>query len=143
MDRTYVAKQLNIALTFLAQKLEMSESEQMEIADIYPAWADSRSYKVGDIFKYGVNKDNETQLWKVVQAHTSQAQWTPDKSPSLYVKIGFTGSGIPIWVRPQGAFDAYNKGDKVSYKEKIYESLIDGNVWAPDEYPAGWKEVKA
>jgi len=141
MNRAYVAKQMNIALKFLAQKLVMSESEQMEIADLYPAWEPGRAYKVDDIVKYGVNQDNETQLWKVIQAHTSQDSWTPDNAPSLFYKIGFTGDGMPIWTRPQGSHDAYNTGDKVSYKGKIYVSLIDGNVWDPDEYPAGWKEV--
>ena len=49
---------------------------------------------------------------------------------------------IPDYVQPTGAHDAYQKGDKVRYNGKVYESLIDGNVWAPDVYPAGWKEVK-
>ena len=47
----------------------------------------------------------------------------------------------PAFVQPTGAHDAYKKGDKVSYNGKNYESLIEGNVWAPDVYPAGWKEV--
>ena len=47
----------------------------------------------------------------------------------------------PAFVQPTGAHDAYKKGDKVSYNGKNYESLIDGNAYAPDVYPAGWKEV--
>lgn len=47
----------------------------------------------------------------------------------------------PEYVQPTGAHDAYQTGDRVSYNGKIYESLINGNVWAPDVYPAGWKEV--
>lgn len=49
---------------------------------------------------------------------------------------------IPDFVQPTGAHDAYQKGNKVRYNGKVYESLIDGNVWAPDVYPAGWKEVE-
>ena len=45
------------------------------------------------------------------------------------------------FVQPSGAHDAYNVGDRVSYHEKVYESVIDGNVWSPDVYPAGWTEV--
>lgn len=48
---------------------------------------------------------------------------------------------IPEWVQPTGAYNAYNIGDKVRYKGQIYESIIDGNVWAPDVYPAGWREI--
>ena len=47
----------------------------------------------------------------------------------------------PAFVQPTGAHDAYKKGDKVSYNGKNYESLINGNAYAPDVYPAGWKEI--
>ena len=47
----------------------------------------------------------------------------------------------PAFVQPTGAHDAYKKGDRVSYNGKNYESLINGNAYAPDVYPAGWKEV--
>lgn len=48
---------------------------------------------------------------------------------------------IPEFVQPTGAHDAYNKGDKVSFNGKIYESLIDANVYSPSAYPLGWQEV--
>lgn len=47
----------------------------------------------------------------------------------------------PEWVQPLGGHDAYKTGDRVMYQGKIYESTIDWNVWAPDVYPAGWKEI--
>lgn len=37
-----------------------------------------------------------------------------------------------------GAHDAYNTGDIVDYNGTLYQSTIDGNVWSPDAYPAGW-----
>ena len=49
---------------------------------------------------------------------------------------------IPDWVQPTGAHDAYNIGDRVRYQGKVYESTINGNVWSPDVYPAGWKEIE-
>ena len=49
---------------------------------------------------------------------------------------------VPDWVQPTGAHDAYNIGDRVRYQGKIWESTINGNVWAPDIYPAGWKEIE-
>ena len=44
----------------------------------------------------------------------------------------------PAWVQPTGAHDAYSAGDQVAYNGKHYVSNIDGNVWSPDAYPAGW-----
>ena len=45
----------------------------------------------------------------------------------------------PAWVQPTGAHDCYNTGDKVTYNGQHYVSKIDGNVWSPDAYPAGWQ----
>lgn len=44
------------------------------------------------------------------------------------------------WVRPDSN-TAYMIGDKVIFNEKIYESLIDNNVWSPAEYSDGWSEI--
>ena len=56
---------------------------------------------------------------------------------------GPTPEEYPEWVQPTGAHDAYNTGDKVTYNGKHYQSTMDGNVWSPDSYPQGWKEVTA
>lgn len=47
----------------------------------------------------------------------------------------------PEYVRPTGAHDAYNTGDKIIYNSKQYICQMDGCVWNPDTYPDGWKEV--
>ena len=45
------------------------------------------------------------------------------------------------FVQPTGAHDAYNLGDRVTYSGRVYESIINGNVWSPDVYPDGWEIV--
>lgn len=47
----------------------------------------------------------------------------------------------PAWVQPTGAHDCYNTGDKVTYNGQHYVSKINGNVWSPEAYPAGWEAV--
>lgn len=47
----------------------------------------------------------------------------------------------PEYKQPTGAHDAYNIGDKVTYNGKKYVCKMNGCVWAPDVYPAGWEEV--
>ena len=47
----------------------------------------------------------------------------------------------PEYVQPTGAHDAYNTGDKITYNAKKYVCKMDGCVWSPDTYPAGWEEV--
>ena len=135
--REFVAQQMNRAFQLMADGLNLTESQAMEIADLYEGWAAGKAYTTGKILKYGMNTDGETQLYTVLQDHTSQEDWTPDTAPSLYKKVGFTGSGMPIWTQPLGASDAYNAGDKVSHNGQEWVSIVDGNVWEPGVY--GWK----
>lgn len=135
-DRMLVALQMNRAFQLMADGLKLSEEQAMEIADLYESWATDKGYKAGKILKYGTNADGETQLYAVLQDHTSQADWTPDTANSLYKKIGFTPSGVPVWTQPLGAVDAYKKGDEVSHNDQIWISDVDGNVWEPGVY--GW-----
>lgn len=44
----------------------------------------------------------------------------------------------PEFVKPTGAHDAYNIGDKVTYNGKHYICAMNACVYSPDEYPAGW-----
>lgn len=138
-DKAFIAKQMNRFFQIMAQQMELDEEKAMEIADLYESWEVGKAYDIGKIVKYGVNADGETQLYSVLQAHTSQEDWKPDATPSMYKKIGFTDSGVAIWTQPLGASDAYAKGDKVSYDGKLWESDVDANVWQPGVY--GWHEV--
>ena len=117
----------------------LTEEQAIEVATVFPVWEVNRTYAVGEIISYGENSTGDPQLYKVVQAHTSQADWLPDATPALYDPIGLDESGHPVWTRPSGAHDAYNTGDIVSYNGTLYKSLIDGNTWSPEEYPAGWE----
>lgn len=47
----------------------------------------------------------------------------------------------PEFKQPTGAHDAYYTGDKITYNGKHYICKMDGCVWTPDAYPAGWQEV--
>ena len=139
MNRLQAAEQLRKALQMFATTLE--DEKAMEVVAVFDSWAVGKNYAVGEFLTYGVNGVGDPQLYKVAQAHTAQADWTPDKTPALYVAIGLDEKGYPIWSQPTGSHDAYNMGDIVDYNGKLYESVINGNVYSPDAYPAGWKEV--
>lgn len=136
-DIAFLAAQMNRAIQMFTQNLNLPDEQAMEVADLYPEWQEKKAYAVDEILKYGENADGETQLYKVLQAHTSQADWTPDTAASLYKKVGFTDSGVPMWTQPLGATDAYKKGDVVSYNGQLYVSTVDANVWEPGIY--GWE----
>lgn len=110
-------------------------TEKEEPGDVYESWEAGKYYKAGTILKYGMT-NGEPQLYSIIQSHTSQSDWTPDSVPALFKKIDFTGNGTPVWAQPLGAFDAYMKGDTVSFDGEIWVSDIDNNVWQPGVY--GW-----
>lgn len=132
--------ELRRALQLFAATLYDKEETAVELASLYPVWAADKQYKANDIISYGTNSVGDPQLYLVLQAHKSQSDWLPDATASLYKKMGISESGYPIWTQPLCAVDAYNLGDIVSYNGKLYKSIINGNVWAPDAYPAGWEE---
>ena len=100
--------------------------------ELFPMW-ELVSYSVGDRVQY-----NGT-LYKCIQAHTSQTDWTPDATPALWVVV--TVEEWPEWVQPTGAQDAYAKGSKVTHNGKKWISSYDANVWEPGVY--GWEEQTA
>ena len=100
---------------------------------LFPAWKSSQAYTTGNRVKY-----NDV-LYKVLQDHTSQADWTPDVAVSLFAKVLIPDPEvIPEWTQPDST-NPYMTGDKVTYNGKTYVSTIDNNVWAPDAY--GWEEI--
>lgn len=139
MNRMQAAEQFRKALQMFAMSL--NEEKAMEVATVFDPWEVGKSYTFGDYVTYGINGVGDPQLYKVVQAHTAQADWTPDVTASLFTAVGLNEEGYPVWSQPTGAHDAYNTGDIVDYNGVLYESLVDGNVYSPDSYPAGWQEV--
>lgn len=123
-----------IAFVTLAESGNIDDVTAVEHTSLFAPWAASVAYKVGNIRSY------EENLYRCVQAHTSQDDWTPDKVPALWTKIGDPTVEFPEWSQPVGAHDAYAKGDKVSHNNKHWQSTVDGNVWQPGVY--GWEEVE-
>ena len=112
--------------------ISLTDEDALQAVELFPQWVVEHAYVVGERLQYnGV-------LYRVVQAHTSQADWTPDITPALFVVVSL--DEWPEFVQPTGVHDAYNKGDKVTFEGKHYISLIDGNVYSPTAYPAGWQE---
>lgn len=110
-------------------------AEQLtDLATVYPQWRPGHAYAVNDV----VVKDST--LYRIVQAHTSQADWLPDATPALYTAYTPPGQ-VAEWVQPTGAQDAYNTGDRVLFNGSTYESLINANTWSPTAYPAGWQLI--
>ena len=126
------AKKYRKLIEMMAESLDDETAEQN--AFVFPSWEVGVEYKKDYKVRY-----NDI-VYKVLQDHTSQSDWTPDVAVSLYVKVHQQDpqDEWPEWVQPTGSQDAYMTGDKVTFEGEHYISLIDNNVWSPKDYPQGW-----
>ena len=124
----------------------LSGKELASIASLYPKWKAGLSVVVDDIYRF------QNTLYKVVQAHTTQADWTPPTVPALFTPVAAPGV-VPEWVQPTGAQDAYAVGDQVTHDNPqdggnvwLYESKIEANTTEPGRdgtFDRYWLPVEA
>lgn len=120
----------------MTETASLTEAEAVAATCLYPKWnGNGVAYAKGQRVQY------DGVLYTVLQAHTSQAGWTPTDAPSLFAKVLIPDpSVVPEWEQPEST-NPYAKGDKVTHNGKTWVSNIDGNVWEPGVY--GWTEVAA
>lgn len=111
----------------------LDDNDAVNAVKLFPIWTIGISVTVGERYQYA------DKLYKCLQAHTTQADWKPDDSPSLWVGISDPAEEWPEWSQPVGSTDAYAKGAKVSHNGKHWTSDVDANVWEPGVY--GWTEA--
>lgn len=105
--------------------------------DLYDKWKSGVDYNVND--RVSVEEGGTVLLYKCIQSHSSQDDWKPDVTPSLWAKVLTSDDGTPLqWEQPDST-NPYMKGDKVVYNNEVYESIVDNNVWEPGVY--GWENV--
>lgn len=122
-----------IAFVAMAEAGTIDDVTAGEHVDLFTPWAYPVKYTEGQLRQYG------GKLYRCIQAHTSQVDWTPDTTASLWKEAADPAEEWPEWSQPLGAHDAYNAGDKVSHNGQHYTSDVDGNVWEPGVY--GWTEA--
>ena len=112
----------------------LPDEDALTAVELFATWQPDAAYAAGDRIRYS------GKLYRVVQSHTSQADWTPDITPALYTEVAEPGT-IPVWRQPTGAQDAYMTGERVRYPDEdgeVWISTVDNNVWEPGVY--GWEK---
>ena len=109
----------------------LSDEDALNAIELYPMWAADVEYSVDERIRY-----NDI-LYRCIQAHASQADWTPPGTPALWAVVSI--EEWPEWVQPMGAHDAYELGAKVSHNGEHWISTIPANIYEPGVY--GWDLV--
>ena len=112
--------------------INLDDETALDNTELFPVWHEDGSYEIGDRVRY------EDVLYKCVQQHSAQSDWTPDDSISLWARVLIPDPEIiPDWVQPDST-NPYMRGDKVRHNGKVWVSDIDYNVFEP---PIQWTEV--
>ncbi len=125
------AKAYKLREMIVKASTSLTDEDALSAIELYPQWQTGTAYTADERIRY-----NST-LYRCVQSHTSQDDWTPDITPALWTVVSL--DEFPEWVQPTGAQDAYQRGDKVSHNNKHWISTADSNVWEPGVY--GWELV--
>lgn len=131
---------LSIAFVKMAEQGEIDEVTVSEHADMFLPWTENGDYKIGNIRTYMTTTENEEKLmlYRCLQDHKGQADWTPDKVPALWKLIVVSKNGISYWSQPISQQDSYMLNDEVVNPDddKVWVSDYDYNVWKPSVF--GW-----
>lgn len=132
-EEKFIAKVRLIRAKIEELALDLDDTTAYDFPALFMAWKAPETYSVGDRVQY------KEQLYKCLQSHVSQSDWTPDTAVSLWTAVPDPHVEWPEWVQPTGVHDAYQTGDKVSHNEKHWVSNSDNNVWEPGIF--GWDEA--
>lgn len=79
VSRMLITQQIN--------SLAVDDNTALRMAEFYPAWEAGQDYPEG----YKVQRGGA--LYKALQAHTGQADWTPETAPALWAQIDESHAG--------------------------------------------------
>lgn len=122
---------------------QWTEQQAADNPDMIALWNPGQEYLPDERVRY------EGHVYRVLQTHVSQLDWTPDLVPALYAKLRTSQeereeeTGVEPWEQPT-AENPYMKGDRVSHGGVFWESLVDNNVWEPSTTTQAlglWKNI--
>ena len=64
----------------------------------------------------------------------------PDNAPTLWEDIEYK-EGYRIIPQTITVGTAFSKDELGWWEDTLYKSLLDNNVWTPEQYPSGWEIV--
>ena len=109
----------------------LTDEQAYKVPAIFMPWSETATYAQGARVMFN------GLLYRCMQAHAAQANWTPTAAVSLWVRIDDPANEWPEWRQPTGAHDAYAAGAKVTYNGKHWINTHPANTHAPGVY--GWE----
>ena len=117
------AEVLRMIVSQQVNTLEVDDATAYRMREFYPEWKSGMTLTVGYNLQYG------GKLYRVIQAHTSQDDWTPDAVASLFEHIDETHDGTRYDPIPYSGNMALSAGSY--YTQDGVSCLCDRDTGAP------------
>ena len=127
------ATQLAVADKIIADALD--DQTVAELSALFDPWEPDQAVKVGDLRSW------DDTVVECIQAHTTQADWTPDVVPALWKIHRTPVDGPEVWQ----ANASYSTGERVWYPDLdgTEYACLQGHTsqagWEPPNAPALWE----
>lgn len=110
----------------------LSDADASIAPDMFPKLKeDSSLVRAGTRVNWnGTIKRAAVDLWDTVENN-------PDNAPTLWVDINYK-EGIRIIPEIISVTEAFTKGELGWWKDELYRSLLETNVYTPEQYALGW-----
>lgn len=130
------AKALKIRSLAMNSAVEMDDINASSLPEMFPKLKED-----GELVKVGTRINWNGQLKKAAVDLWDTAENNPDNAPALWEDINYVNGyrAIPEVITVTTAFA---KGEIGFWKDSLYESLFDANVYNPEQFAAGWKKVE-
>lgn len=129
-------KALEIRSLAMESAVDLDDAQASNVPEMYP-----RLYGNGELVKAGTRIYWNGQLKRAAVDLWDTMENNPDNAPALWENIDYT-NGYRTIPEVITAGTAFAKGEKGWWKDAVYESLYDANVWTPDQFPAGWNKIQ-
>lgn len=129
------AKALKIRALAMDSAAEMDDANASTLPEMFP------TLKVdGSLVKAGTRINWNGQLKKAAVDLWDTAENNPDNAPTLWEDLNYI-NGYRVIPEVITVTTAFAKGEKGWWKDAVWESLQDNNVWNPDQFAAGWQKL--
>lgn len=104
----------NRTITTIETLAKIDDATALTITALFPEWSNGIDYTADTRIRYN------GKLYRVVQSHTSQADWTPDVTPALYTEVAEPGQGTRDNPIPYSGNMALEKGKYYAQDGVVY-----------------------
>lgn len=144
-SKVIVQMSVEEVLRYLAPKLvdDVPDETAIHMVAYFSRWEDrlnkDNPYNPGADILLGERLSYAEKLWKCINPHKAQLNWTPDTAVSLFVEVSADEwPEIPEYITAE---NPWMNGQKGTWKGEHYICKMDNCVWNPEQLPSAWEKV--